>query len=177
MQPNLSILVLKMALAGCGSVVPSTVARLAGLSPLEADPAGFEVGLVLPEGVGVMPDTAVLELEARQSETGETLAEDIVLERIEGDVPLWRVAEADLAAIRAFQEQARAWEDADPEASSGAISVGIGPCIRGAGPAPNAVISVLLRTSQDAPLLPLVRNAPLSGFSDAGDIAALPACP
>jgi hypothetical protein len=35
-------------LAGCSAVVPTTAARLAGVSPLEADPAGFEIALDLP---------------------------------------------------------------------------------------------------------------------------------
>lgn len=177
MRTNIAVLAFTLAVAGCGSVVPSTVARLAGLSPLDADPAGFEVGLVLPDGVGIMPNSATLGFEARRSDTGESRSETFVLERIDGDVPRWRVAREDLPAMRAFQAQAGAWEAEDPVASSGSISAWLMPCTQGDGPAPDADVSILLRLGEGAPLLPLVRNAPLADFSDAEDIAALPACP
>lgn len=166
-----------VSLVGCGTLVPTTVARLAGVSPLNADPAGFEVALDLPQGVGVRPGSAILGFEAARSDTGEAFAQEFQLEMSPGTPPTWRFAEADLAAIRQFQAQARAWESDAPAASSGSISVGLGPCLIGDGPAAEAVISSALRIQQGGPFLPLMRNVALLQFADAADISALPACP
>lgn len=44
-------LVPALGLSGCASMVPSTLAWLSGQTPLDADPAGIAVSLVLPEGL------------------------------------------------------------------------------------------------------------------------------
>ena len=58
-------------MAGCSALVPSGVARLSAISPLEADPDAIAVALVLPEGVDLVPGSARLAIEAVREDTGE----------------------------------------------------------------------------------------------------------
>ena len=169
-------LILLTLLAGCSSLVPSTVAQLAGLSPLTADPAGFEVALDLPPGIDVVPDSALLVLAASQSETGAAFEAPFVLQRRDGPVQLWRVNPDDLDELRTLQARAAEWEAEDPDASSGSLSVGLEPCRIGDGPAPDAAVSISLRVQPGGPLLPLVRNAPISDFADDATINELDPC-
>jgi hypothetical protein len=57
-------------LSACTSLVPSGVARLSGLSPLDADPAQFAVALVLPEGLSLAPGSARLSISATRDARG-----------------------------------------------------------------------------------------------------------
>ena len=176
MKPALA-LVPALALGACANLVPTTVARLAALSPLNADPEGFEVALDLPDGAGVMPGSAVLTIEASRSGTGEGFEESYVLEGVPGDPPVWRIARADLPALRAAQARALAWEMEDPIASSGALGVFLVPCREGDGPGQDAVLSILLRSEVGGPFRPLVRDARIADFAGEDDLAALPDCP
>jgi hypothetical protein len=174
---HIVLMSLGILVAGCSSLVPATVVRLAALSPMNADPGQFEVALDLPDGVGIVPGSAVLSFEARERPDAPPQVGAVVLQRLERMPPVWRIHPSDLEDMRAFQAQALAWEMADPVAASGSLSVYLEPCRSGGGPAPDARLSILLRTEVDGPFRPLVRDARLRDFAEDGAIASLPECP
>ncbi|SFR31727.1 hypothetical protein SAMN04488005_0158 [Yoonia tamlensis] len=164
-----------LALCACSSIVPSTVARLSTLSPTTADPAGFAVLMTLPDGLGVQRGSARLIFSARRTDTGETLQEDVILERDAG-AQLFRIAAADYARLRAAQATARLWETQNKDATQGALSVHVAACKIGAGPDPDARVSVAIQTTQGGEFQPLVRNGPLSAIASAAQIRDMGAC-
>jgi hypothetical protein len=162
-------------LAGCASFIPATVARLAAMSPLEADPADIAVAVDLPEGLDLTADGVTLTFEATNDATGESFREELPLEQ-RGDVTtVVSVPAADQPRLRAFQARARDWENT--VGASGSISVVILPCLAGDGPAADATVDISVRLAADGPFLPLVRGGALSEVADVAEIAQLPACP
>ncbi|MFK7834989.1 MAG: hypothetical protein AB8B60_02105 [Sulfitobacter sp.] len=153
-------------LSACTSIVPATVARLNALSPLEADPAGFAVAMTLPEGVDIAPRSARLMFTVARTDTGEMRDGVFVLERTNADQAIYRIAPQDLPALRELQGIARDWRAEDENATNGSISVTLAPCRIGAGPTEDARASVAIRTDEDGPFLPLVRNGPLTALVD-----------
>jgi hypothetical protein len=181
--------VLAMAcLAACSSLVPSTVAQLQATSPAEVDPAAIEVAILMPAGLQPQPQKAVLTLTGSRTDTGETARLDVVLaERavtLEGvdvqpgeSVFAYRLADADLAAVRAQQAVLDAWEAAAPDATQGSLSVGLGACTVGEGPTPDAAGAVYIRMAPGAPMMPLIRRAPIVALVGAAAIAGIGPCP
>ena len=55
-------------LAGCASLAPGAAFWLNDVDPLTVDPSEITVALDLPEGLGVLPDSVKLHLEARNEE-------------------------------------------------------------------------------------------------------------
>lgn len=149
--------------AACSYLNPTTLTQLSRLSPLTADPAGFEVYVTLPDNTELAPGGALLDLHATRSDTGETLAETIVLAQKRTDSGLvWTVPKKDLPRLRAAQEDARTWESEAPDATSGSLSVALKPCFIGRTPELDETFSIALRLSPDGPIRPFLRNVPLS---------------
>ncbi|GLQ36372.1 hypothetical protein GCM10007939_26560 [Amylibacter marinus] len=169
-------LLLAVNLAACGNVVLPTVAQLANISPLEADPAGFEVLVDLPTGVSIRPQSAVLTLSAVHEMQSKEISGAYVLEQAPSDMGLrlFRIAPADLEQIREFQSIARAWESEDPDASHGSISVNVIACALGDGPASDAVFSLSLKTRTTGEFMPLIRNASVRDILDPGATSKQP---
>jgi len=161
-------------LSACGSVVATTAVQLANLSPLTADPANFAVRVTLPDGLDVAPGTAILLLTAQQTPDTAPVTEEYTLQR---DANVFRVAQADLASLRALQAKANAWETADRDASSGSLSVSLLPCRRSDELSVDARVSVAIQIEQGGIFLPLIRNAPLSSVAEQSDLNALGPCP
>ncbi|MEO0385912.1 MAG: hypothetical protein AAF281_00070 [Pseudomonadota bacterium] len=163
-----------LLLAGCTAVDPVTALRLSTVDPLTADPAGYAVALDLPAGLDIRPDSAFLTLRATRADTGETAERAFAL--IAGDVDTYALDRADLPRFRALQSRIKAWQAAAPEATSGSLSVAVGGCRRGLGPAADARVGVRLRTRPGDAFLPLLRDAPLDRLLGAAAGRGLPAC-
>ena len=158
-----------LALAACGYVVPSTAARLATLDPLTADTAALSVAVVLPAGLRVQPESAVLTIGSVRRDTDETRTLGMVLvETGLADVPVpagatgtaYRLSAADVARLRALQAEVTRWKATGVD-TGGSLSLGIGGCGVGTGPAADAVGSAYIRTQSDGAFLPLIREAGL----------------
>lgn len=176
-----------IVLAGCSSLVPSTLAQIAATSPLEADPAAIEVALVLPPGLEVKKGSAVMTLSTKREDTGaEKMGRFTLQERpvtLQGvavpkgaHVGAYKLAAADLAAVRALQDTARQWKLEAGKATSGSFGVAMGGCGIGGGPAADAVGSVYIRTETGGPFLPLIDNAALRDLLGAEVMAAIGPC-
>jgi hypothetical protein len=174
-------------LAGCASVVPSTMARLQTLSPAEADPAGLSVAVVSPVGLRPIPGSGRLILTARRTDTGVQDAADLILKEMAGDagafgaaagerVTYYRLADADVPVMRALQDKLAAWKADAPDATEGSLSVGVGACAEEDGPSPDAAGSVFVRVRADDGWLPLIEKAPLASLIGADRFAAIGPC-
>ena len=158
-----------LALSACASLNPLTLYHLSQLSPLEADPADFTVAIDVPNGASIEPGSATLGLSAIRG--NETIGAEYALASINGnpiDLPppkgrynLYRIADTDLAAIRATQAKARLWEAEDPDGTQGSLSAGLKPCTLGDGPAKDAAVAIQLRITPGGPFLPLVKSMSL----------------
>ncbi len=163
-----------LALSACTSLAPTTVMRLGNLSPLTADPADFAVDLTLPSGIDVSPGKAILIFSVRRTDIERSEEGFFTLQRT-GSV--FAIDPADYADLRALQALALDWQDENPDASSGALSVALSPCRIDEGPADDAKVSVAIQVAQGGAFLPLVRNGPLSAVTSDEQLQNMPDCP
>ncbi len=162
-----------LLLSACGSIVPSTLMRLDGVSPTTADPADFAVDLSLPPGLDVQPGTAALTFAVSRSDTNQAVTEHFALEQ-EGSV--FRVTEADLQKLRDLQATARQWEAENDAATQGSLSVTLIPCKQGDGPADDARVDIGMQIKEGGNFLPLVRNGPLSAVATPDQLQNMGMC-
>jgi hypothetical protein len=171
-----------LLLAACGSVVPSTAARLATLDPLAADPSEIAVAVILPPGLAVSPGSARLELGARLG--AEQLVESFVLkdspaetgpEAPEGaSSRIFTVSDIDAKRLRKVQEGIAALKRKGD--ASGHLSIGLAGCAVGSGPSVDATGSVLIRLRDDGPFLPLIRDGSLADLLGAEVLRSIQPC-
>lgn len=165
-----------LILQGCGSVVLPTAVKLMTLSPLEADPAGFEVALGLPENLGIAPGSARLTFVSRNLATDEVQSGEFRLIDSGDALRLFRVDPADVPEMRRLQALAKAGEDADPDKHEGSIGIHLAPCAMGEGPESDATVDVSIRLAEGGPMLPLIRRGPINAVTEGIDMADLPQC-
>ena len=166
-------------LSGCSSVVPSGIARLNAVSPMDADPADIGVSLTLPEGVAIIDGSAILTLAATRSDTNETTEGTYVLASMTATdgSQIYAVDPVDHAKLRDQQALIRQWESKDSDATTGSLSVPLAGCQIGAGPAKDATVSIRMRTAEDGPYFPIIRNAPVREVLQKGRFDPLQPCP
>lgn len=170
------------ALAACASVVPSTAARLAAMDPLTADPAAIQLVVILPEGLSVTPGSARLEFGATRG--AESRNESYVLTDTAAPAGLavpesslarvYALKDEDAESMRALQGEIAAWKQ--DGGAKGSLGLGIGGCAVGAGPAPDAVGSVLIRVREGGPFLPLIQGGKLADLLGAEVLDAIQPC-
>lgn len=169
-------------LAACSAVVPGTAARLAAIDPLKADPGAIALVVILPPGLSVSPGTAVLEFGATRGSDqrgGRFVLDDIpappTLDLPESATArVYALTDKDAERMRAVQAEIGLWQR-EGEAT-GSLSLGIGGCAVGDGPAADAVGSVLIRLAEGGPFLPLIREARLADLLGPGGLAAIEPC-
>lgn len=151
---RLSILIAVLSLGACSSLVPGTVAQVAQLDPLTADPAAVAIEVQMPEGLAIRPGSARLELSAQR---GDMRAGGAFALAAEGNV--WSLAQAEWPAFRAAQARIADWKAEDPAGTLGTLAVRVDPCLTGAPTLGRAAVSVSIRTAEDGAFLPLLRDA------------------
>lgn len=165
-------IILALLLAGCGTVVPATIARLYATQPLNADPAAVQVALALPMGLGLRPNTTRLQIDVTRQDGKESATGEFILLEQAGDTPAidpqdglvrsFRLSETDAAKLRAIQARARAWKAEVPRIrSSLTLNVNFKGCAIGQGPARSSAFSIFVRTDAEGAMMPLVRQAKL----------------
>lgn len=166
-----------LLLSGCAYMPLGTAARLAAFNPLMADAGGLVVTLDLPDGVGLVPGSETLKLEAERQASGETSQGTYVLDRLLHDGALaYRIAPADLDRFRAQQALVRRWEEADPDDTRGSLSLSLEPCLIGDGPARRASLSAGISIPDQTRPMPLFQGVPVRRLLPNGT-SDLPACP
>ncbi|MFN3844442.1 MAG: hypothetical protein ACK4RZ_01305 [Paracoccaceae bacterium] len=170
------------AVSACGTVSPVTMARLAALDPLTADPAELAVAIVVPEGFSVVPGTAKLTLKAARGQ--QKLAEMVTLldrplagavQTPEGSrATAYALAPIDVQRMRDWQATVAGWTDGG--AASGTFGLGVDGCTTGDGPAPDALAAVYVRLEAGGSYLPLVPPSPMSALLGPDVMAAIKPC-
>lgn len=176
MKPQ--ILGLALLLSACSAVVPSGIAKLYQLTPLESDPADLAVALDLPESVRIKPGTAQISFNAKRSDTGQSSDGAYELEHRQdaNGLTILAVAQEDQAPLRAQQAMIRDWEAENEEATSGSISVGFEGCKATEDLDLQDEVSVLLRTQEDGRFFHLIRDAPLSDVLQVFELEKIEDC-
>jgi hypothetical protein len=171
-----------LGVSACAALVPTTAARLATTDPLTADPSAVELVIVLPPGLAVNPGSAVLEFGATrgtESRKGSYVLADVAVpaELVvpEGGIARgYALTDDDAERMRALQVEIAQWKREG--AATGSLGLGIGGCKVGAGPAPDAVGSVLIRMADGGPFLPLIREGKLADLLGPEGVAAIQPC-
>lgn len=169
-------------LSACVPVGPMTAARLAASDPLTADPAAIRLAVILPPGLAVTPDSAVLEFSAtrgalRRDERfvlRDVAVPDGVTVPTEGTARVYALSAPDAERMRGVQAEIAGWTEGG--AAQGQLGLGIGGCALGAGPAADAVGSVLIRMDATGPFLPLIRAGRLADLLGSEGLAAIAPC-
>ena len=172
----LLVSVLLCTVAACGRVVPSTVAQLEALSPVDTDPAILALALDLPAGQSVRPEFAALILGAKRADTGSETSHRAALvtdadpgaltAQPGGNLIAMRIAPSDIEPLRAVQAEIRRWQAEAPDSTKGSLAIALQGCTTGDGPAKDARASVWIRLEADGSFQPLLRDAPLARAFD-----------
>ncbi|MCQ2005487.1 hypothetical protein [Rhizobium sp. NRK18] len=181
-------------LAACVSTDPVTTARIATLSPIEADPASFRVLLNVPEPLEIARGGANLTLTWNSSRTPTkaqkaarlTIAEAATATGGLSQTPgpgeklvLMTVASDDVPALRGMQQEIRNAKARGDE-GHGSLSVSLsGGCWRGALSSAALPLSlrIWLQTAPNQSFLPVVRQADLRSLLGDDGMQALGQCP
>jgi len=166
------LLTASICLGACSTIVPGTVLQLQRLDPLTADPADIALQVDLPDSVGLLPEAGTLDLRATLRD-GSVVGDSFPIE-MRGDI--LRVAPSSHADLRAVQADISTWKAADPDGTSGSLSVDLSPCLKTPDLPEDARVSVAIRVSQDGPFLPLVRQAPLRDAMEGRAITDVTPC-
>lgn len=177
-----------LLLSGCGYGVPSTVAEMAALSPLEADPAAIELALAAPAGLAVQKGGVRMTVDVSRSDRSKKWSETYVLEARPDAAPsvavdpgsrvsVYHLSLVDAARLRALQAEAASWTSQTPPAKgSASIGLGVDACKTGSGPDPDARSSAYIRLAADGAFLPLIRPVSLRDFLGQAAFDAIPPC-
>jgi len=176
MKPSKLVpLVFSLLAPACSYLDPGAVKDLSLLDPLRADPSAIEANVTLPDGLRLRADQALLNVEARQGNV--RVAESFLLRIVEGPDP--RVVQlslspADAGRFRDWQTRVLDLRRVGP--APGSLSVSLGACATGSGPAPDAAGSLGLKLRADAPIAPVISEAPLAELLGPANLAAIGPC-
>ncbi len=149
--------------AGCGFFDTDTIERLTNLSPLEDDPANYEVLVSLPEGLDIKRGGARFTLAAEHVETRARSQATYILARQEAQDGriLFRISEGDLNRLRGQQALIREWEEETNGRTQGQFGMDVDACQSGAGPDLSAPVTVSLISEPGAAPRRLVGPTPV----------------
>lgn len=181
-------LILALLLSGCGYGVPSTLADMAALDPLQADPGAIEIALGTPAGLAVQKGGARMTVDVSRSDQTRKWSQTYVLQARPGAAPgvtvdpgsvvtVYRLAPADVARLRALQAEAASWKtETPPPKGSASIGLGVDACKTGAGPDPDARSSAYIRLEENGAFLPLIRPVPMRSIIGQAAFDAIAPC-
>ncbi|SMX40092.1 hypothetical protein [Octadecabacter ascidiaceicola] len=168
-----------LALSACSNLVPSTLARLSVLDPLTADPAGFAIGVETTQGVDLRENTVLLVFTATKGSSGQIRREAFTLaeNRTDNMRTVYTISPEGVIEMRALQRELSTWDDGSDVSNSLALEVTADGCrVESTTPPDDPRVSIFMQLAADSPMLPLLRNAPLSEMFDVKDLAELPQC-
>lgn len=138
----------------------------ANTSPLEVDPTDFRAAVALPEGWTVPDGAGVLTLTARQSDLNADVSGAFALQVAQsGPFHVLRFGAEDVAALRALQAQANAWESAAPDATDGEIALTLTACPPAGTTATDPTVSLWIGINGDAPYTQIAEDVALSALA------------
>lgn len=187
-----AFIVLPALLSACSTVPPSSYARMAAISPLEANPSEIRVAVIAPDQLVIKPGGAIMSV-VWQPSSGEARKADFSLEVLSGNATapqllsrlkdgqrlyVLRLTSADTLALLSLQREISA-EKAKGIEGTGQISAGFrDACWDGVFPGGEVALPLEahIRTDAGAEWTPLMRDIDLKDILKAAKIASLPAC-
>ena len=181
-----------LSISACSTVPPSSYAKLASLSPLEANPAEIRMAVIAPEQLVIRPGGAVLSI-AWRPKTGEPRKKEFSLEVLSGNatapqlIPrlnpgqhlyVLKLTDADASALLALQGEVRAAKTSGNE-GQGDIGAGLrDACWTGRFPTTNEAmpLEAHLRTEAGGGWTTLISGIDLKDILKSAGIGQLPSC-
>lgn len=180
------------ALAGCLSTPPSTLVKLARLSPLESDPAQMRIAVHAPPSIQVRTGDIKLAMrfDGPSPETSLIAETQPIIEEQTGAVPgiddgtaddrrlyLAALSREDAQRIAAVQRRIKQLR-ADGVKGTGSLSVTATGCAQGPVPDGPVLITTYLQTAVQEDFFILNRGVDLRTtlISEADDLAQIPPC-
>lgn len=143
--------------------VTSEAAALRDFDPLSVPPETLRAGIVTPPGLRLPMGGAVLIVDVSRSDIDAEIRETFILMTTDSDaVSNLAIQPADYDRYRATQDQARAWQTAAPNGTSGSITVDVSLCETAPGSSENARISVVMAPGPNEPMVSMIENLPVS---------------
>ncbi|QAZ43770.1 hypothetical protein [Mesorhizobium sp. Pch-S] len=184
------ILVAALAVAGCASVAPSALFKLAALDPLSADPEVLAIAAVMPAALKLRTGDVVLDFSLQVSAPAGSVHEVVPLEIVDGGktpgvvaspsfehIQQARVAAKDVDRLAAGLAKARAYRETGRRDGKGSISVTIkGGCRAGATRDGSLTAAIYMRVKPGEKFFPLTTAINLRELLGNDAIARLPAC-
>ena len=187
-----------LGLTGCAYVPATSLLRLSALDMLTVDPGEIRVAVGLPDVLNVREAGAVMYTGVRESASGPAVSESFILEeekaalgtaaldapqRWEGAtegsrVTVFRIAEQDLARLRALQTRIRERKSKYPDDVDGFLTVAAKACRTTDLPEGPLPITTWLRTRNNKAFFVLTRATDLRGvITKEALLDEVPPCP
>lgn len=181
-----------LSISSCSTVPPSSYAKLAALSPLEASPAEIRMAVIAPEKLVIRPGGAVLSIAWRPA-SGEPRKQEFSLEVLSGNatapqlIPrlgpgqhlyVLKLTDADALELLALQKEVRA---AKASGKDGQGNIGAGlrdACWTGRFPtvAEAMPLEAHLRTEAGGDWTTLIKGIDLKDILKSAGMNQLPSC-
>lgn len=184
------VLVATLAVAGCASIAPSALLKLASFDPLSADPKVLAIAAVMPAALKLRNGDVVLDFSLQAPAPYGPVREVIPLEIIDGDrapgiaaspsfehIQQARVKDQDVERLAAGLAKARAYRETGERGGKGSISVTIkGGCRAGVIHDGVLAAAIYMRVKPGEKFFPLTTEIDLRKMLGNDAIARLPAC-
>ena len=171
------VVVIVLALAGCGHVPVTSLPKLSRLDIMTLDVEQLRVAVNMPDGLRVREDVG-----------GPALEERIVLEDVTNTEPgpasdpspqarIFRIPQNDVARLEALRETIRQRKAAYPDDTRGYLTVTSAACRAARLPDGPLRVDTWLKTSADEPYFILTRQVDMRSLVPRRDLAReLPLC-
>lgn len=187
---HICVLTAILAIAGCASVTPSALLKLARMDPLSADPKILAVAAVMPAALKLRTGDVVLDFSLQAPAPYGPVQEIAVLDIVEGDktpgvaaspsfehIQQARVAAKDVERLAAGLAKARAFRETGRRDGKGSISVTIkGGCRSGVIHDGPLTAAIYMRVKPGEKFFPLTTAIDLRALFGGDAIARFPAC-
>lgn len=180
-----------LVVAGCASITPTALVKLASMDPLATDPAVLGIAAVMPASLKLRSGDVVLDFSMEAPAPYGSVHEVVPLEIVDGDatpgviaspsfehIQQARVARADVERLSAGLAKARAFRATGRRDGKGSIAVTIkGGCRAGAVGNGPLIAAIHMRSKPGEKFFPLTSSIDLRKLLGDAAIAKLPACP
>lgn len=188
--PHACALIATLTVAGCASVTPSALLKLAAMDPLSADPKELGVAAVMPAALSLRTGDVVLELSLNAPAPYGPVHEVVPLEIVDASkapgvaaspsfehIQQAKVMAGDVERLSAGLAKARAYRATGQRGGKGSISVRIkGGCRAGAIHDGSLTAAIYMRIKPGEKFFPLTTAIDLRALLGNDVLAKLPAC-
>ncbi len=182
------VVVLLLALAGCGHVPMKTMWALRSVDPMTTDPARLRAAVAIPKEAMPVRGGAKLVMTQSRKSGGEEERLELTLEEVPlaaetglgavkakkgQEIRVFRIAPADVPRLIEARARAKARADKEPGAFQGSMTVGVDGCRSADAPPPREFrVSTWLKTPETGEYLTVLDDVDLVAVAGAEALAA-----